>query len=423
MPGPPDGRPPLAHDFISRLIAATAQDRSVGHLFGSSLQLLERKIVERSSKTGEHYVAHDRGEYLYIWMAAAGGGAVAALMAAAKFPVLAAHLPPFVEGLLATLVYVVGFMTMHAFGLVLATKQPAMTAATLAAIAREYRGTERREEIAEFFIRIFRSQIAATLSNILAAGVIAIGFERLWRYLHGGTPFLGAEQASHTIESMHPLASGTIPFAALTGVLLWLASLAGGWLDNWSAYHRIPQAIADHPLGNRIGWKRTARLAGIWSRNVADWGTNIALGILLGMTPVIGYFFGLPLDVRHVTLSTGKLMVALASSDPDWTALQLWLPAIGAVASMFVLNLGVSFWLATNTAMRAYEIPRVEMLEIAGRVGRRFMRTPLQFLLPPRTPRHDAPRDVDEAVEQVEDASVTEQAPEEIPETRTEPGR
>jgi len=407
---PEDLRTAQLHDFLSRLIVATYRDRSVNHLFSSSLHLLQRKIVERSSRTGEHYVAHDHAEYFHIWVAAAGGGAIAAFMAAAKFPVLAAGLPPFVEGLLATLVYVVGFLTMHTFGLMLATKQPAMTAATLAAIAREFRGSQRLDEIAEFFVRMVRSQIAATLSNILAAGLVAIGFVALWLELYG-TPFLTAEKALHTYESMHPLASGTIIYAALTGVLLWLASLAGGWLDNWSAYHRIPQAIADHPIGNRIGWKRTARLAGIWSRNIADWGTNIALGVLLGMTPVLGHFFGLPLDVRHVTLSTGKLMVAMASLDPDWTDIRVWLPPVGAIASMFVLNLGVSFLLALNTAMRAYEIPRWEMLAVLGRVGRRFLTTPLQFIHPPRKARHEAPRDVEEAADaQAESPDTSEPA-------------
>jgi site-specific recombinase len=395
---PEDLRTAQLHDFLSRLIVSTYQDRSVKHLFATSMQLLQRKIVERSSKTGEHYVAHDRAEYFYIWAAAAGGGAVAGVMAAAKFPVLSAGLPPFVEGLLATLVYVAGFLTMHTFHLVLATKQPAMTAATLAGIVREFRGSQRLDEIAEFFLRMFRSQVAATFSNILAAGLIAIGFVELWDRMTGA-PYLTAEKAVHTYESMNPLASGTIVFAALTGVLLWLASLAGGWLDNWSAYHRIPQAIADHPIGNWIGWKRTARLAGIWSRNIADWGTNIALGILLGMTPVLGYFFGLPLDVRHVTLSTGKLMVAMASLEPDWSDWRLWLVPLGAVASMFVLNLGVSFVLALNTAMRAYEIPRGEMLGVMKLVGRRFVTTPLDFVRPPRRTTHDAPRDVEEAAE------------------------
>jgi site-specific recombinase len=29
--------------------------------------MLQRKIVDRSGKTGEHYVAHSRREYRFIW--------------------------------------------------------------------------------------------------------------------------------------------------------------------------------------------------------------------------------------------------------------------------------------------------------------------------------------------------------------------
>lgn len=387
---PDEIRVAQVHDFLSRLITASHQDRSVRHLMRSSLQLLQRKIVERSSKTGEHYVASDRAEYRHIWLAAAGGGAVAALMAVAKFPVLAAGLPPFVEGLMASAVYVTGFMVMHSFGLVLATKQPAMTAATLAGIVREHRGGERLDYIAEFVVRISRSQLAATLSNIVVASLAAFAFDRLWSLGHDAS-YLSREEAIHVYESMNPLASGTIAYAAFTGVLLWLASLGGGWLDNWSAYHRIAQAIADHPIGNRIGWKRTARLAGIWSRNIADWGTNIALGVLLGMVPVILHFFGIPFDVRHVTLSTGKLMVACAALGGDWYEAGPFLLALAGVAAMFVLNLGVSFLLALNTAMRAYQLPRHDLIEVLRRVGRRAVSTPLAFVWPPREPSPQPP--------------------------------
>ena len=36
------------------------------------------------------------------------------------------------------------------------------------------------------------------------------------------------------------------------------------------------------------------------------------------MTPSIGHFLGLPLDVRHVTLSTGSMALAAESLDYQW---------------------------------------------------------------------------------------------------------
>jgi site-specific recombinase len=47
----------------------------------------------------------------------------------------------------------------------------------------------------------------------------------------------------------------------------WAASLIGGWFDNWAAYHRLPQAIADYLLGQRLGRDRMVHLAGTVSRN------------------------------------------------------------------------------------------------------------------------------------------------------------
>ena len=38
---------------------------------------------------------------------------------------------------------------------------------------------------------------------------------------------------------------------------------------------------------------------------------NTSLGLMLGLVPPIAAFFGLPLEVRHVTLSTGQIAAAL----------------------------------------------------------------------------------------------------------------
>ena len=35
---------------------------------------------------------------------------------------------------------------------------------------------------------------------------------------------------------------------------------------------------------------------------------------MLGIVPVVAAFFGLPLDVRHVTLSTGQLAAAVGAA-------------------------------------------------------------------------------------------------------------
>lgn len=379
-PGP--ARNAAIHGLLVDLIVGAHEDRSVRHLIRTDLHLFQRKIVDRSGKTGEHYVARNLREYRNIWFAAAGGGLLMVLTAAVKLKVTHAGLPLFVEGMLAGLNYAVGFMVLQHFHLMLATRQPAVTAAALAALLRSRNRTERLDRVVEFTARICGSQFAAAVANVILVFLGAFVFSYLW-HLVLGRDFLDVKEAQQVFKTLSPVNSGTVFYAALTGVILWLASMIGGWFDNWAVYHRLPQAITDHRLGQRLGRKRMARIAGIVSRNMAGWGTNISLGFLLGLTPVFGMFLGLPLDVRHVTLSSGMLAFACASLD-GWFSAGWFFWALAGVATMFVLNLSVSFFLSLYTASRACGLERRELAVLGLRLLRRLMSRPLDFALPRR---------------------------------------
>jgi site-specific recombinase len=266
---------------------------------------------------------------------------------------------------------------------VLATKQPAMTAATLAAILRERRGTHRLDEIVDYTAAIVSSQIAAAISNVTFVALGCAVFDRLW-VLATGRTYLDHHDAQHVFETLSPLDSLTILYAAETGVLLWLGSVAGGWFENWALYRKLPRIVAEHPIGSRLGRERMRRFSEALARNASGWGTNVALGFLLGMTPALGRFFGLPLDVRHVTLSTGTLALAAADLQPDRLFSGAVLRGAAGIAVMFVLNLSVSFLLSLASAVRAYGLPRREVLALLRRLAGRFFSKPQQFLLPPR---------------------------------------
>lgn len=368
------------HQLLAELIVAAHDDRSIRHLIRGNMQMLQRKIVDRSGKTGEHYVAHSRREYRFIWLAAAGGGLLTVLTAAIKLKVTHSGLPLFVEGLLAGLNYAVSFMLLHHLHLILATKQPAMTAATLARLLRSRDRTARMDRMVEFTVQICRSQFAAAIANVTVVFLGAFLFNFIW-HLALGRNYLGEKEAHYVFQALSPVNSGTVFYAALTGVILWMAAMIGGWMDNWAVYHRLPQAIADHRLGERFGRKRMVRAAGIVSRNMSGWATNISLGFLLGLAPVMGQFLGLPIDVRHVTLSSGMLAFAGAGLR-DWFTTGWFFWALAGVATMFVLNLSVSFFLSLYTASRAYSLPRKELAVLGARLLRRLVQRPLDFILP-----------------------------------------
>jgi site-specific recombinase len=96
------------------------------------------------------------------------------------------HVSDFAHGVLYGLNYAVSFLLLQRLGLVLATKQPAMTAAALASIVREQQGDDRATQIADYAARICRSQLAAVLGNVIVVSVGALVFVHAW-YLRSST--------------------------------------------------------------------------------------------------------------------------------------------------------------------------------------------------------------------------------------------
>jgi site-specific recombinase len=384
----PSGEP--SPEALQHMVAALAtsvnNDRSVRHLIGWNTHLLQRRIVERSGQVGEHYVTSTRAEYRQMWFAAAGAGLLTVGTAALKLELSEWHVSDFMHGILYGLNYAVSFLILQRFHLVLATKQPAMTASALATIVREKKGEARADEVADFAARICRSQLAAALGNVALVSIGAFVFVHLWSFVLG-RPFLNEADALSTYTQMSPLSSGTVFYAALTGVILWMASLVGGWFDNFCAYHRLGIAIAQHPAGHTLGRERLERWGETLTHNASAWATNISLGLMLGMTPAIGHFLGLPLDVRHVTLNSGILSVASTSLGHRWFGEGAFLLSVTGVAVMFVLNLSVSFLLALASAARAYELHAHDNSELLRGLVRRLKRTPLDFFVPPRAER------------------------------------
>jgi site-specific recombinase len=369
------------HDLLSRVIQGNLEDRRVYSLLRQNLKYLARKIVDRTGETGEHYIANSFSEYWHMWIAAIGGGLLTVFTAAVKMRITEAALPPFAEGLAAGTNYSVSFVVLQMLGLALATKQPATTAATFARIIRDNRGQQRSSKLADFVARITSTQLAAAMGNVVAVTVGAVLFEWLWSELFRES-YLHHRSATYVLETLHPYASGTAFFAAITGVILWLAAVIGSWAENAAVYYRSVEALSEHPLVLRLGPSRATKLSHYVKHNISGWYTSIALGYMLGFTPALGKFLGIPLDVRHVTLSTGTLALAAARfGTAQWGKLWVY-HAVAGIAVIFVLNLGVSFSIAAYVALRAYDIKPREQWSVVRFLIREAARSPIQFIIP-----------------------------------------
>jgi len=380
----PTARADGARRLLVRLLQARRKERDLGEIVVGNLHLLARKIIERAGETGEHYITSTRREYVKMFLSAGGGGVLTAGTAALKFLISSAHFAPFVEGFLASSNYAGTFVTMQLLGFTLATKQPSMTAAALASSMHVSAGQRDLSGLVTMTARITRSQLAAAAGNIGAVIPTSLAFNAYYQH-KTGHPFLDEEGAEHMLASLHPTHSGTIFFAALTGVLLWLSSVAAGWLENWAVYRRLPEAIAQHRIGRYIGRRTTAWASRVFVHNVSGFGGNVAAGFLLGMTPVVGKFLGLPLEVRHVTLSTGALTLAAAQHGIGILREPAFHAAVLGIFVVFLMNLTVSFNLALAVALRAREVSWRDRIPMLVSIFITLARSPLQFFFPPQS--------------------------------------
>jgi site-specific recombinase len=167
-------------EFVALLVRQNRARESVTDLLRQNFRLLTRKMVERSGETGEHYIARTRQEYGDMLKSAAGGGAIMAVTAWLKTIILAWGLAGLMEGIAASINYSIGFVAIQLTGSTLATKQPANTAAALAARMHQVRDPAAIERLVDEIVALVRSQIASIVGNLalVPPSMLLVHFEK-----------------------------------------------------------------------------------------------------------------------------------------------------------------------------------------------------------------------------------------------------
>lgn len=346
---------PSVARLVGRLVLAGGERNSIRALIASNSSMLAAKVTERSAETGEHYITRDRASYLQMVRKAAGGGALTALTVLLKFGIYSLALSAFWSGLWSGLMYAASFVAIQLLHLTLATKQPAMTAPAMAARLRDIKTDAAVADFVDEVANLVRSQVAAVLGNVGLVVPAMLALALLVQFALG-RPLLDAAHAAATLQSLS-LAGPTALFAALTGVLLFAASIVAGWTENAFVLHRLDSAMRYNPrIGAFLGAARARRWATFMRTHISGFASNISLGLMLGLLPAFAGFFGLGLDVRHVTLSAGQIAAAAAST--GMAVLQqpaLWW-AVAAIPVIGALNVSVSFYFAFRLALRAHSV-------------------------------------------------------------------
>ena len=370
--------------FARAAFLAENRRNSLRHYLSELSRLLAIRVTENAARSGEHYICESSADYRHMWLSAGGAGVLIGLMALLKIKAAALHAPPLIEAFLFSMIYGGGFVLIYLLGMTVATKQPAMTAQTLAGMLGDLRATRSAEleRMVDVAAAVSRSQLAAIAGNVLVALPVAIAVGVGLGYWLG-EPAIPLGKAAHLLDDLDPL-SWAIPHAAIAGFYLFLSGLITGYFDNRASYDDIGPRIGrlrwlQRLFGNtgaqRIGNYIRERMGGIMG--------NFLFGCMLGSTGILGSLVGLPLDIRHIAFASANLGYALTGFDfalPIQAA--LW--ALLGIAAIGFTNLAVSFALALRTALGARRVQFNHWGTLLSAIWRRFRSNPRDFLLPPR---------------------------------------
>ena len=192
------------------------------------------------------------------------------------------------------------------------------------------------------------------------------------------------DAAKALLQAQHPFKSLALLFACFTGFFLFLSGLIAGWVENYVVYAQLPQRIEQHPaLRHTLGKRQLNWLIHTFENNLGSIAGSVSLGFFLGMASFIGKTFGVPFDIRHITISAGNTAIGFFGMDQpvDWGYMSVILLGVAMIG---FLNFFVSFGFAFFVAVKSRGIRLKEYPEFMGILWRYFRKNPLDFIRPPK---------------------------------------
>ena len=370
--------------LFKELVYSECHKNDVHEHWQENMETMALRVTENASRTGEHYITANRHEYFALMRSAMGAGVIIAMMATLKIFVAKHHLAPLTEALLFSLNYGFGFILIHILHFTVATKQPAMTAAAIAAsIDATDSKSKEMDNLVAMIANTMRSQMIAILGNVVL--VIPVAMLIAWSVFNlSGQHFVSPEKAHHLLADIDPIHSGALFYAAIAGVCLFLSGLIAGYHDNLAVYNKIPQRLrALNWLQRLLGIARLDRVAHYVENNLGALASNFYFGCLLGGMAAIGVLFGLPFDIRHITFSSAFVGFAAVGLDFMLTWQAVAYAVLGLVLIAFV-NLAVSFSLALYVAMKSRKVRFKQWRLLLSNLASRLNQHPAEFVMPPK---------------------------------------
>ena len=142
-----------------KLIEYNCYKNNISSFMKESTQSVAYEITQFNASTGEKYITETIGEYFKMFRASLGAGFIVGFLCIFKALLHEVDTSDFGHAFLYSMNYALGFILIYLTGSALATKQPSMTATTVARVVedgmkKQCREEEKHTEFAEFFARL-----------------------------------------------------------------------------------------------------------------------------------------------------------------------------------------------------------------------------------------------------------------------------
>lgn len=371
-------------DLFRILVRNENRKNSIREFVSQGVGYLAYQIAEHKGAKGSKYITSTPKQYRNMILSAMGGGLIITFIAVFKNLLGKLALVPFWQGFLYSVNYSIGFIAIEQTGSTLATKQPAFTASAVAGSLdiKKNQGQPNLDNLAVTVAKVSRSQIASFFGNLII--VFPGTFLLAWAYdvLFGKKIAEGAA-AMQLLKDQHPWESLSLLYACNTGFFLFLSGIIAGYVQNKIQYGRIGDRLIMHPaLRVSMTEKKRKRLAGLIERNAGALIGNIALGFFLGMASTLGKIFGVPFDIRHITIAAGNTGIGVYGIGLDNISWKYLMIVFLGVLAIGFINFLVSFFFAFFVAVKSRGIRLKDYPEFIGILWRYFKKYPLDFVRP-----------------------------------------
>ncbi len=370
-------------DYFHVVVKNENRKNSIKEFLSENTGYLAYQITEHGSRTGERYITSSKKEFWRMFRSAAGGGVIISFIAIIKNLLGKMKLAPFWQGFLYSSNYSLGFILIQDTGSTLATKQPAYTASNLASSfdSKKHREGPDLRNLAITIAKVSRTQLASFAGNLLVVFPLTYLLAVLF-FQMTGLKLAEDAAARQMLKDQQPFHSLAWVYACFTGFFLFLSGLIAGYVENHVVYGRIPERIKQlSSFRNAFGEKRQYKIVHYIENNLGALVGNIALGFFLGMAGFLGKTFGIPFDIRHITISAANTAIAFFGLDHSVSAGQMAYTLLGVFGIGF-LNFAVSFGLAFYLAVKSRGVRLRNYPELLGIIYRYLRRFPSDFIRP-----------------------------------------